>query len=86
MLNAGEGGFLIRSLQEMAIGSNVNVTVLFPHNFQLAALEVVAEIVRKEKREKDQVGVKYGLRIVHISEVNRMKLRYVLAFSHSIQG
>ena len=86
VLNAGEGGFLIRSLQEMAVGSRLKVTVLFPYKFQLATFEAVAQIVRRENREMGQVGVKYGLRIVRINDMNRLKLRYVLALSLAIHG
>ena len=86
VLNAGEGGFLIRSFREMAVGSTLNITVLFPYKFQLATFEAVAQIVRKERRVQGQSGIKYGLRIVRINDMNYLKLRYVLASSTLIQG
>ena len=79
VVNAAEGGFLIRALQDMRLGTRLNVSILFPNGFELATFDVLAQIVRKGVSEKRNEGYKYGVKIVHMNEYDRFKLHYVLS-------
>jgi len=79
VVNGAEGGFLIRALQDMRLGTRLNVSILFPNGFELATFEALAQIVRKGLSEKRDEGYKYGVKIVHINEFDRFKLRCILS-------
>jgi hypothetical protein len=79
IVNGAEEGFLIRALQDMRLGTRLNVSILFPNGFELATFEALAQIVRKGLSEKRDEGYKYGVKIVHINEFDRFKLRYILS-------
>ena len=79
VVNGAEGGFLIHALQDMRLGTRLNVRILFPNEFELATFETLAQIVRKDIREKRLEGYKYGVKVVHINEQDRLKLNYVLS-------
>ena len=85
VVNGAEGGFLIRALQDMRLGTRLNVSILFPNGFELATFEALAQIVRKGVSEKRNEGYKYGVKIVQINEYDRFKLRYVLSPQHPEQ-
>jgi hypothetical protein len=79
VVNGAEEGFMIRALQDMRLGTRLNVSILFPNGFELATFEALAQIVRKGLSEKRNEGYKYGVKIVHINEYDRFKLRYILS-------
>jgi len=85
VVNASEGGFLIETVRDIPVGTELNVTVLFPKGFELTNFKVVAMIVRKEPyRREDWKGVpcregyQYGLEFTQISQEDRWKLNFLL--------
>ncbi len=81
VINASEGGFLIETTRDIPVGTELNVTVLFPKGFELADFKVVAKIVRKEPYRREdwkgtpfREGYQYGLEFIHISHADRLKL------------
>jgi hypothetical protein len=85
VVNASEGGFLIETVRDIPVGTELNVTVLFPKGFELTNFKVVAMIVWKEPyRREDWKGVpyregyQYGLEFTQISEEDRWKLNLLL--------
>ena len=97
VVNAGEGGFLIESPRDIAVGTELSMTVLYPKGFALANFKVKAKIVWKEpswkenlKREQYWKGYQYGLEFIKILEEDRWKLdlllsgRYYLEEMHTI--
>ena len=85
VVNASEGGFLIETTRDIPVGTELNVTVLFPKGFELADFKVVAKIVRKEPYRREdwkgapcREGYQYGLAFTQISEEDRVKLHSLL--------
>ena len=81
VVNASEGGLLIESLGDIPVGKGINISVLFPKEFELANFKVIAEIVWKKtclKRNSYWNGYQYGLRYVQILEEDRWKLELLL--------
>lgn len=88
VVNASEGGFLIETVRDIPVGTELNVTVLFPKGYELANFEVVTKIVRKEPHWKEDSkgnqyweGYQYGLKFIQILEENRWKLDALLAWT-----
>ncbi|OGP99089.1 MAG: hypothetical protein A2026_19405 [Deltaproteobacteria bacterium RBG_19FT_COMBO_46_12] len=83
-VNAGEGGFLMESTRAIPVGTELNITVLFPKGFELASFKAVAKIIWKEPYlkdwEEDQSweGYQYGLELIQILEEDRWKLNLLL--------
>ena len=66
--NASEIGLLVHSKKNMPVGTRLNIVVFFARGFELANLEVIAEVIWKDlRREVDQEGFQYGLRILENS-------------------
>ncbi len=85
VVNVSEGGLLIETVRDIPVGTELNVTVLFPKGFELANFTVVAKIVRKEPYWKEDwkgnqywKGYQYGLAFIQISEEDRWKLNFLL--------
>ena len=79
VINASEGGFLIESVNDIPIGTKLNIAVLFPKWFELADFRLVAETLWKEPLWKDDwTGYRYGLNIVQILEEDQTKLKLLL--------
>ena len=86
VVNVSEGGLLIETVRDIPVGTELNITVLFPQRFELADFKVVAKIVRKEAYWKEDwkgnqywEGYRYGLEFIQISEEDRWKLNFLLA-------
>jgi len=79
VVNGAEGGFLIRALQDMRLGTRLKVSILFLDGFELGTFEALAQIVRKGLSEKRNEGYKYGVKILDINEYDRFKLRSILS-------
>jgi hypothetical protein len=83
--DASEGGFLICSVEDIPIGTELEITVLFSTVYELAKFEVFGEIIWKkadvEKREveKGEKGYQYGLKFIQILEEDYWKLRKLLS-------
>ena len=85
VVNVSEGGFLIEAVRDVPVGTELNITVLFPKGFELADFNVVAKIVRKEPYWKEDLkgdsywkGYQYGLEFIQILEEDRWKLNFLL--------
>jgi hypothetical protein len=85
VVNVSEGGLLIETVRDIPVGTELNITVLFPQRFELADFKVVAKIVRKEAYWKEDwkgnqywEGYRYGLEFIQISEEDRWKLNFLL--------
>jgi len=85
VVNASEGGFLIETTRDIPVGTELNVTVLFPKGFELADFRVLAKIVWKEPYRREdwkgapyREGYQYGLEFVQISQEDRLKLNSLL--------
>ena len=86
VVNVSEGGLLIETVRDIPVGTELNITVLFPQRFELADFKVVAKIVRKEAYWKEDwkgnqywEGYRYGLEFIQISEEDGWKLNFLLA-------
>jgi hypothetical protein len=84
--NASEGGFLIETVRDIPVGTELNIAVLFPKGFELANFHVVAKIVWKEPYWKEDLkgdpywkGFQYGLRFTEVEEEGLMKLQELLS-------
>jgi hypothetical protein len=61
VVNASGGGFLIESPKDIPVGTELNVTVLFPKGFRLDDFKVTAKIVwKKPYRKGDWQGNSAG--------------------------
>ncbi len=79
VVNVSEGGLLIHSAKNMALGLKLRIAVLFLAGYELANLEVTAEIIWKDQHFYDKTeGYQYGLKIIQISEEDRWKLKQLL--------
>ena len=80
VVDASESGFLIYSTQEIPIGTKLKMAVLFSLEYELAELEVFAEIIwRNADVEKREEGYQYGLKFIQILEEDYWKLRKLLS-------
>ncbi len=79
VVNVSEGGLLIRSIKEMAVGTLLNIIVLFPKGFQLANFKVLGQIVRKDLYfGEDWEGFEYGLKFIQVMDEDHQKLKQVI--------
>ena len=92
VVNAGDGGFLIESTRDIPLGTELNVTVLFPKGFELANFKVGAKIVRKEPYWKEDwkgnqcwKGYQYGLEFIQILKEDRWKLNFLLGGQFNLE-
>ncbi len=92
VVDVSEGGLLIESPRDIPVGTELNITVLFPKGFELVNLKVVAKIVRKEPYRKEDwkgkqywEGYRYGLEFIQISEEDRWKLNILLGGQFEIE-
>jgi hypothetical protein len=79
VVNASETGLLIRSLNNIPIGTKLKIAVLFSKGFELANFEVLAEVVWNKIHLVDgRRGYQLGLKFIEILEEDRQKLKDVL--------
>ena len=80
VLNMSEAGLHIECVKDIPIGSNLNITVLFPEGYELANFEVLAEAVWRDIRwdNDNRKKYQYGLEFVSIKERDRLKLEQLL--------
>jgi hypothetical protein len=85
VVDGSEIGLRIHSVKNMSVGTRLNITVIFPKEFQMANFEVVAEIIWKETYSTDSWdGYRYGLKFVMIKEDDLLKLKKLLSEQHRI--
>ena len=85
VVNVSDGGVLIESPRDIPVGTELNITVLFPKGFRLDDFKVVAKIVWKKPYRKGDWqgnqhwgGYQYGLEFIQISDEDRWKLNSLL--------
>lgn|SRR5512139_1652833 len=76
VLDASEIGFRIHSIQNMGIGTQLKITVLYVCGYKLETFEVFAEIVW-ESADKNRKYL-YGIKIIEAVETDRSKLIGIL--------
>ena len=79
VMDASETGLLIYSTEDIPIGTNLKIAVLFPKQYELANFEVVGEIIwKKVNLEPRKKTYQYGLKFVQILEDDYWKLKKLL--------
>jgi hypothetical protein len=79
IVNASETGLLIQSPHKMAVGTILNIAVLFSKGFELANFKVSAEVVwTKPYSDEGRKGYELGLKFIQILEEDRQKLKHIL--------
>ena len=74
-----EAGLLVKSVENIPIGANLDILVLFPKKFELVNFEVLAEVVwNKTYLKEGWKGYQCGLNFISIREHDRWKLRQLL--------
>jgi hypothetical protein len=87
ILNGSEMGFLMESVKNIPVGTNLNIVVLFPKGYELADFKVSAQIVWKEFCWKeDWEGYQYGLKLVSIRAHDRWKLKQILSNRYNVES
>jgi len=82
VVDGSEIGLRIHSIKDIPVGTKLNITVLFPKEFQMTNFEVVAEIVWKDLcLKEDWNGYQYGLKFIQIKEEDLQKLLQLLSSS-----
>ena len=78
--DASETGFLIYSPEEIPIGTELKIAVLFRKDYELANFEVYAEIMWKNIDEGQwEEGYQYGLKFIQILKEDYWQLRKLLS-------
>lgn len=92
VVNVSEGGFLIESIKDMPMSTELNIVVLYPRGFELANFKVKAMIVWKKPYWKEDLkgdqcwkGFQYGLKFIQILEEDRWKLNLLLNGRYSLE-
>jgi len=92
VVNASAGGFLIETTRNIPVGTELNVTVLFPKGYELADFKVVAMILWKRPYQKEdwkgapcREGYQYGLQCTQISEEDRLKRTLLLNGRYNLE-
>jgi hypothetical protein len=79
VVDASETGFLIYSTEDIPVGTNLKIDVLFPRGYELANFEVFGRIIwRKVDFGETGITYRYGLTIVQIVEEDYWKLKKLL--------
>jgi hypothetical protein len=79
IVNASESGLLIQSPHNMAVGTRLDIAVLFSKGFELANFKVSAEVVwTKTYSDEGRKGYELGLKFTKILEEDRQKLIHLL--------
>ena len=80
VVNVSETGLLIECVKDIPVSSKLNITVLFPEEYELDSFEVLAEVVWRDIYWGDDNRKKYqyGLKFVSIKEPDHWKLRQLL--------
>ena len=87
IVNGSEMGLLVESIKNIPVGTNLNITVLFPKGYELADFQVSTQVVWKELYWKeDWEGYQYGLKFVSIRAHDRWKLRQLLSGRYNLEA
>lgn len=87
VVNASEAGLLIKSVENIPIGTNLDILVLFPRQFELVNFEAFAEVIwNKTYLKEGWKGYQCGLNFISIREHDRFKLRQLLHGRFNLEG
>ncbi len=79
VVDASETGFLIYSTEDIPVGTNLKIGVLFPREYELANFEVFGKIVwRKVDVGERAKTYRYGLTFIQIVEEDYWILKKLL--------
>jgi hypothetical protein len=79
VVDASETGFLIYSIEDIPVGTDLKIDVLFPRGYELANFEVFGKIVWRKVDVGERVNTyRYGLTFVQIVEEEYWKLKRLL--------
>ncbi len=79
VVDASETGFLIHSTEDIPIGTNLKISVLFPKDYELANFDVFGQIIWKKVDVGERVRkYQYGLKFIQILEEDYWKLKKLL--------
>ena len=85
VIDVSKEGLLIETVRDIPVGTELNVTVLFPKGSELADFKVMTKIVRKKPYWKEDSkgnryweGYQYGLEFIQILDEDRRKLKGLL--------
>jgi hypothetical protein len=79
VVDASETGFLIYSTEDIPVGTNLKIDVLFPKEYELANFEVFGKIIWRKVEVGERTNTyRYGLTFVQIVEEDYWKLKKLL--------
>jgi len=79
VVDASETGFLIHSTEDIPIGTNLKISVLFPKEYELANFDVFGKIVWRKVEVGERANTyQYGLTFVQILDGDYSKLKKLL--------
>jgi len=79
VVDASETGFLIYSTQDIPVGTDLKIAVLFPKGYELANFEVFGKIIWKKVDVGERANTyQYGLEFIEILEQDYSKLKGLL--------
>jgi hypothetical protein len=80
VVDGSERGLRIHSIENMPVGTRLNIAVIFPKEFQMTNFEVTAEIIWKDLcLREDWNGFQYGLKFILIKKGELRKLKELLS-------
>ena len=78
--DASETGFLIHSTEDIPVGTNLKIVVLFPKEYSLADFEVFGKIIWKKAETGGRAkAYQYGVKFVEILDEDFWKLKKLLS-------
>ena len=85
--NLSEAGLLIQTLTDIPIGTRINIRVLFPKEFGVANFRTMAEIIWQDGcLWEDWEGYQYGLKFIHMSNEDCLKLKLALCVRPNLEN
>ena len=80
VINGSLRGLLIQSVKDIPIGTRLNISVMFPKEFQLTNFEVLTEVVWKNAfTSEDWNGFQYGVKFIRIKKEDLTRLIQLLS-------
>jgi len=77
--NVSEGGLLIYSIDQLQVGTQLRLMVLYPNGYKLDNFQAVAKVIWREPHyENEWKGFKCGLQFLYMAETDRRKLKEIL--------
>ena len=77
--NISGGGLLVYSIDQLQVGTQLRLMVLYPNGYKLDNFQAVAKVIWREPHyENEWKGFKYGLQFLHTAETDRRKLKEIL--------